>query len=358
MPPRHRQILRFFSFRRISIPIFIGLSVAILLFVRDFDSELFANIQWAKYPFLWFMLVLVLMAIRHLAYMYRIRLLTDGELSWKRSFQVIMLWEFASSITPSIVGGSAVALFLIRKEGINMGRTTAVVMTTSLLDELFYIFMVPIVIIIAGTSNLFITEPSLIIAGQKFSSKGLFIIGYLFIFLLTSIILFGIFFSPAKVKVLLISIFKLRFLRRWLPQAAQTGDELIVTSAEMRSKSAVFWIKAYLATVLSWTARFWVVNILIMAFTPVSDHFMIFARQLIMWVILLISPTPGGSGVAEYFFPIFFGEFIGSGLQTPLAILWRLISYYPYIFIGVLVLPIWFRRIYFKNRRSIKFRSK
>jgi glycosyltransferase 2 family protein len=358
MPSRHRQILRFFSFRRISIPIFIGLSVATILFVRDFDSNLFANIQWAKYPALWFLLVLVLIATRDLAYMYRIRLLTDGELTWKKSFQVIMLWEFASSITPSIVGGSAVALFVVRKEGINMGRTTAVVMTTALLDELFYILMVPIVIIIVGTSDLFITEPSFIIAGQKFSSKGVFIIGYLFILLLTSIILFGIFISPAKVKKMLVAIFKIRFLRRWAVQAAQTGDELMVTSAEMKSKSAVFWIKAYLATVISWTARFWVVNTLIMAFAPVGDHFLIYARQLVMWVILLISPTPGGSGIAEYFFPIFLGEFIGPGLSTPLAILWRLISYYPYIFIGVLVLPIWFRRIYFKNRRSITFRSK
>lgn len=357
MPSRHRQILRYFSFRRIAIPIFIGLTVATILFVRDFDSEVFSNIQWARYPALWFLLVLVLMVMRDLAYMYRIRLLTDGELSWKKSFQVIMLWEFASSITPSIVGGSAVALFVVRKEGINMGRTTAVVMTTALLDELFYIIMVPVVILIAGTSNLFVSEPGFLIAGMNLGSKGVFIIGYLFIILLTAIILYGIFFDPAKVRNLLIRVFNTRLLKRWLPQAIQTGDELIITSAEMRVKPLLFWLKAFFATVLSWTARFWVVNILILSFTPVSNHFLIYARQLIMWVILLISPTPGGSGVAEYFFPVFLGEFIGTGLSTPLAILWRLISYYPYIFIGFLVLPVWIRRIYFGKRRSIRFRK-
>jgi uncharacterized protein (TIRG00374 family) len=191
----------------------------------------------------------------------------------------------------------------------------------------------------------------------KFSSKGVFIIGYLFILLLTSAVLFGIFLNPEKIKSLLIVIFRLRFLRRWQSQAEQTGDELIITSAEMKSKPFIFWLKAFSATVLSWTARFWVVNVLIMAFTPVSEHFLIYARQLIMWVILLISPTPGGTGVAEFFFPVFLGEFIGQGLSTPLAILWRLISYYPYIFIGVLVLPVWIRRVYFGKRRSIRFRS-
>lgn len=357
MPPRHRQIIRFFSPRRIAIPVVIGLAVAIVLFVRDFDPEMFSGIQWAKYPVLWFALIPVLMGIRDLAYMYRIRLLTDGEISWKRSFQVIMLWEFASSITPSVVGGSAVALFVVHKEGINMGRTTAVVMTTALLDELFYIVMVPLVFLIVGTSNLFITEPSFLIAGMKLSSKSIFIIGYVVILVMIAAILYGVFINPVKVKKLLISIFSFRFLRRWLPQAEQTGDELITTSLEMKKKSVVFWLKAFLATVFSWTARFWVVNVLILAFVPVHDHFLIYARQLVMWVILLISPTPGGTGVAEFFFPVFLGEFTGQSLSTPLGILWRLISYYPYIFIGVLVLPVWFRRVYFGKRRSIRFRK-
>jgi len=357
MPSRHRQILKFFSFRSIAIPVTIGLTVATILFIRDFDSDIFASIEWAKYPVFWFALVIILVAMRDVAYMYRIRLLTNGELSWKRSFQVIMLWEFASSVTPSIVGGSAVALFVVHKEGINMGRTTAIVMTTALLDELFYIIMVPLVIIIVGTSNLFLAEPNFVIAGLKLSSKGVFVIGYLFILLMTSIILVGIFFNPEKVKKLLVYIFRFRLLRKWQAGAEKTGDELIITSAEMKNKPVSFWIKAYVATVFSWTARFWVVNVLIMSFTPVSEHFLIYARQLIMWVILLISPTPGGSGVAEYFFPIFLGEFISPSLRTPLAILWRLVSYYPYIFIGVLVLPIWIRRVYFGKRRSITFRK-
>ncbi|MDP2423893.1 MAG: lysylphosphatidylglycerol synthase transmembrane domain-containing protein [Bacteroidales bacterium] len=356
MAIKHRQLLRFFSFKRIAIPIFIGLAVATWLLIRDFDKDQFSDIQWAKYPALWFALVLMLVALRALGYMYRIWLLTDGELNWRRSFQVIMLWEFASSITPSIVGGTAVALFIVRKEGISMGRTTAVVMTTALLDELFYIIMVPLVILLAGSSGIFITESSFVILGTQFSSFGVFIIGYVFILLLTSIILFGIFINPQGLKKFLIRIFNLRFLRRWQAEAAQTGDEIIVTSAEMRHKSIWYWTKAFLATAVTWWARFWVVNVLILAFTSVGDHFLIFARQLIMWVILLISPTPGSSGVAEFFFPIFFGEFIGPKLSTPLAILWRLISYYPYIFIGVIVLPQWIRRVFFGKRRSIRFR--
>ena len=348
-----RKILRFFQMKRILIPIILGLSVAVFLIIRDFDREAFNKINWTYYTLLWLFLAIILQAIRDVAYMYRLRLLTDKQISWRNSFDVVMLWEFASSITPSIVGGSAIALFIVHKEGLSVGRSTAVVMITALLDELFYIVMVPIVILFVGLNNLFVTSGLFM---MNLGSEGVFIAGYVFILFLTLIILTGVFISPKGFKTVLVKIFSLRFLKKWKEKAAETGDDIIATSKEMKGKSFAFWAKAYGATIFSWTARFWVVNCLIMAFNTVGEHMLIYARQLIMWVILLISPTPGGSGIAEYAFPLFLGEFIPTGLESALGLLWRIISYYPYLFIGVIVLPFWIRRVYLK-RRLIKFRS-
>ncbi len=348
-----RKILRFFQLKRIIIPIIFGLGVAVVLIIRDFDREAFNKINWTYYTFLWLLLAIILQAIRDIAYMYRLRLLTDKQISWRNSFDVVMLWEFASSITPSIVGGSAIALFIVHKEGLSVGRSTAVVMITALLDELFYLVMVPLVILFVGLNNLFITSGTFM---MNLGSEGVFIAGYIFIFFLTIIILTGVFISPKGFKKVLVKIFSLRFLKKWKEKAAETGDDIIATSTEMKGKSFAFWAKAYGATIFSWTARFWVVNCLIMAFNTVGEHMLIYARQLIMWVILLISPTPGGSGIAEYAFPLFLGDFIPIGLESALGLLWRIISYYPYLFIGVIVLPFWIRRVYLK-RRLIKFRS-
>ncbi|MCD4773925.1 MAG: flippase-like domain-containing protein [Bacteroidales bacterium] len=330
-------------------PIIIGLGVASYLFYRSYNPEVFNNINWTFQSLLWILLAIVLMAIRDIAYMYRIRLLTDKQLSWRKSFDVIMLWEFGSSVTPSVVGGSALALFIVNREGINFGKTTAIVLTTSLLDELFYVIMVPIVVIIVGANELFLNYSSFGFFNSSFGSFGIFIIGYIFILILISIIIYGIFINPRGLKWLLIKIFKLRYLRRWLISAAKTGDDLIITSREMKGKSIWFWLKAFGSTFISWTARFWVVNVMILAFSPVNDHFLIYARQLVMWVILLISPTPGGSGVAEFIFSDFLGEFIIPGLAPGLALLWRLFSFYPYLFIGAIILPGWLKRVYSKK---------
>ena len=346
MTDNQKKILSVFKLKRIIIPIILGLGVASFLLYRSYDPEVFKNINWTWNSFFWLFLALVLMATRDIAYMYRIRLLTDKQLSWRKSFDVIMLWEFGSSVTPSVVGGSALALYIVNREGINFGKTTAIVFTTSLLDELFYVIMVPIVVIIAGTNNLFLSDANFGFFNSNFGSFGIFIIGYLFILILISIIIYGIFINPRGLKWLLIKIFKLPYLRRWLISAAKTGDDLIMTSREMKGKSIWFWLKAFGSTFVSWTARFWVVNVMILAFSPVNDHFLIYARQLVMWVILLISPTPGGSGIAEFVFSNFLGEFIIPGLAPGLALLWRLFSFYPYLFIGAIILPGWLKRVY------------
>lgn len=349
-----QRVLKFFQLKRIIIPLVLGLGVAAFLVYRDFDKDAFLDIPWTVYTFLWLLVAILLQAIRDLAYMYRLRVLTDKKISWRHSFDVVMLWEFASSITPSIVGGSAIALFIVNKEGISMGRTTAIVMITAMLDELFYILMVPVVILLIGIDNLFVDDNAFFL---NLGGEQAFIFGYSFILLLTLIITSAVFISPKGFKKTIVGLSSLPYIRRWKHKAVQTGDDIITTSKEMKGKSFMFWFKAFGATVFSWSARFWVVNALIMAFrstpgefTHISDQLLIYGRQLVMWVILLVSPTPGGSGVAEYAFPVFLGEFIPDGLEAALGLLWRLLSYYPYLFIGFIILPFWIRRVYLKGK--------
>ncbi len=342
---KSNKVSELFSVKKMAIPIIIGLVVAGYMLYSKTNWKSLQNYEWSEVAFGWLFVAVLMMIIRDLAYMYRIRVLTDNFLSWRKSFDVIMLWEFASALTPSVVGGSGIAMFIINKEGINLGKSTAVVMVTALLDELFYIITVPIVVLLIGTQHLFPVELSKTILGVTLSTKEIFLVGYGFILLLTSIISYGVFISPERLKRILVLIFKLPILKRWQRRAIKTGYDIITTSEELKSKTWLFWIKAFGATFFSWTARFWVVNFLILAFTDVSDHFLIYGRQLVMWVIMLISPTPGGTGIAEFAFDGFLKEFIPLGLAGLLVVLWRLISYYTYLLIGSFVLPKWLKRV-------------
>lgn len=304
--------------------------------------EVLGTIDWTWNTTFWMFLALVATACRDLGYIYRIRVLTDRFLTWRRGFNVIMLWEFASSLTPSVVGGSGFAMFIIDREGIPLGRSTAVVLVTALMDELFYVLMVPLVFLAVGVADLF--PPQLDNAFWGLPIMTIFWLGYVVILVMVCTVFYAIFFRPRAFKYILLSIFKLRFLRRWRPQVIKVGDDIVLASAEFRGKPVLFWGKAFGATVLSWASRFLVINFIAAAFFTVNDHLLLYARQLVMWVILLISPTPGSSGVAEVAFSGFFKDLLpAAGLVAVLAIIWRILSYYLYLFIGVIVLPRWLR---------------
>ncbi|MEZ4757425.1 MAG: lysylphosphatidylglycerol synthase transmembrane domain-containing protein [Flavobacteriales bacterium] len=311
-------------------------------YVKMSTGAVLRTIDWTWHSTLWIILAIVATAFRDLGYIFRIRVLSDGHLNWRQAFNVTFLWEFASALTPSVVGGSGIAMFIIGREGIELGRATAIVLVTALMDELFYVVMVPLVFLAVGMDDLFPAQLNNAFWGMPI--KTIFLIGYLFILVLVLAIFYGVFFRPRAFKYALLRVFKLPFLRRWRPEVIQVGDDIVTTSDELRGKPKRFWIKAFAATCFSWANRFLVVNLIVAAFFPVSDHLLLYARQLIMWVILLISPTPGGSGIAEIAFSGFFGDILPAvGYIGAVAVVWRLLSYYLYLFMGTVILPRWLR---------------
>ena len=334
--------------RRIVWPILIGLAVSAIMLIRTFDANTFSFIDFTWRTFYYIFLTFVMMAIRDLAYMYRIIVLTEGYLSWKQAFNVIMLWEFSSAISPSVVGGTGPAIFFLYKEGLSGGRSTAVVLTAIFLDEMFFIIMVPLIYLVYG-QNIF--PPDSIKIDQIIYA---FYGGYIIIFVYTVFLFYALFINPHLFKSFISWVFLFPILTRWRMRARKSANQLILTSKTIKAKPFSYWFKSVVATIFSWTARYWVVNFMLMAFFheryTLYDHFLIYGRQLSMWIILLISPTPGGSGIAEFIFSDFLGDFIANpSWYAPLAIFWRLITYYPYLFIGVIILPIWLKKVFRKD---------
>ena len=333
---------------KVILPIVIGLGVVVFMLVREFDPRAFDSIvfSWRTVPFLF--LACVMMMWRDLGYMIRVRVLTNGQLSWLQSFRVIMLWEFTSAVTPGAVGGTSVAILFLNKEGISLGRSSAAVLATSFLDEIYFVIMFPLLLLLVNVNNLFSIGDHTTVLNEFFWFA---LIGYSIKLIYTLAIAYGLFLNPRGLKWLLMQIFRLSFLRKWRHNINDAGYEIIESSRELVRKPFKFWLKAFGATVFSWTSRYWVVNMILLAFFALpglGQHFLIFARQLVMWIMQLIAPTPGGSGFAEYIFTRYLGDLmpvsdmaIAGSVAIALALLWRLISYYPYLIVGAFIVPKW-----------------
>ena len=300
-------------------------------------TDVLSQINWSSSTLLWLFIALLCMVGRDFFYMWRIRLLTTGQLNWKKSFSVIMLWEFASALSPGVVGGAAVAMFILNREKIALGRSTAIVIITTMMDNLFYVMMIPITFLFINHVDLFPTHYS-----GSGAIQVVFWSGYSVIAAAAVLLFLAIFVWPHLSKSMLKTLFSIPFLTRWKDSAVKTGEDIVITSAEMRKESYLNWVKVYLVTCGSWISRYLVINAILQAFLNLSlyDHVLILGKQFVLWLFMLISPTPGASGIAEYAFGELLVSFSGSALLLAgMAVIWRLISYFPYLFIGAWILP-------------------
>ena len=79
-----------------------------------------------------------------------IEIVSEGEFSWLKSMQLVVIWEFSSAVSPTSVGGSAVAFFLLSQEKLSAARTIAIVIYTMVIDTLFFVISLPLLYLLLG----------------------------------------------------------------------------------------------------------------------------------------------------------------------------------------------------------------
>ncbi len=344
-----------FSFWKILLPIFIGLGVVVVMFVHDARKEdlgaVWNSIHFDARTISCIALALLFMAGRDFGLSWRFRTLTDRQLRWGQTFKVDFLCEFTSCVTPSAVGGSSLGMVFLNTQGIEFGRATTLMITTLFLDELFFVLFCPLVILFTPGDEIFMAGTS----GFTHGLKVTFWLVYTGIFIWTFILFTGIIWKPMWIKKITGRIFRWRLLRRWADKADTLGDNMVATSKELRVKPFRYWLAVFGGTALSWCSRYLVVNALFLGFLPEDNRYqwLIFAREFVLWVVLMVSPTPGGSGLSEWLFSEYYGDLVSTaGMALILAVFWRLISYYVYLCIGAVIVPGWLGKSLGKVRKN------
>ncbi len=345
MEPDAKKVFKTLNINKIWVPVALSVGVALYLFVSDenFDWDSLRLIGHAdgRYMFGVFLAILV----RDLGYMCRLRVLTHGDLSWLSCFYVVLLWEFSSAVTPSVVGGSVVAIFLMLKEGVNLGRSLAYVIITSIFDNLFFISAASLGLL--GYYDGIFAELSGLELKLDSSLKVLLWSSHAFVSAYTLIVLLAIFVQPNLFRWTLVRLTSVGFLKRWQAAAQQHGDEVVLASQVLQGEGVGYWLRVGLATFVTWGARYLVLNLIIAAYVPLGfmEHLTVLGKQVIMWTIMLVSPTPGSSGTAEFFYKQLHGGVLGDYTLIT-DVLWRLVTSYFYLILGAIFLPRWVKRVF------------
>ena len=332
---------------RIILPVLIGVGVVAYLFWRQFDAEEFARIDWTGRLAFWLGVAVALAAVRHLAYAARLRVLSNGAFSWWKCMQLIFLWEFSSAVSPTSLGGSAVAFFLLSREKLSLAKTTTIVLYTVVLDSAFMLLTLPFLYMAFGPG---IMRPGATTFADAGAWGNFFIIAYLGMTAYTGLFFYGLFIGPHRVKRFLGALTSWRLLKRFRRRAIILSNEFILASGELRNEPSSFHIKSLVHTFVAWTTRFFLLSAIIVAFIPsipvdVVTQMELYARLQTMFFVIAFSPTPGGAGLIELLFGGFLTDYVSSGtVSTIISSVWRLISYYVYLLAGAVLIPGWLRK--------------
>ena len=351
MEKKNSDILKEIKITKVILPIVIGIAILFYLVYNQFDWNEFYKINWNSKVYFWIGIGILLYIIRHIFISARLRLLSDQEFNWRKSIELIFIWEFSSSVSPTSFGGSAVALFFLAQEKLKTSKSIALVLYTVVLDSFFFLFSLPILLLILGP---IVFRPGLNSFWEGDKHVYIFIFIYIGMLVYSAFFFYGLFVQPKHIKNTLHWLARFKILKRFKKKLIRIGNNIIIASKQLAEKSFTYHFKAFIYTAIAWCLRFAVVNTLILAFSSVRfddfyNQLIIYGRSQNLYVETSFTPTPGSTGFAEFLFSGFFHDYIPVGIAVVIAIIWRLITYYFYLFAGIIIVPNWIRNL-LKNK--------
>lgn len=264
----------------------------------------------------------------------RIRCLADATISRMASLRIALTWDFASAVTPSTIGGAPVATYAMTREGIKLGQSSAIILYGVLLDQFWYALAVPILLISGIYLEVIPNEIGLV-------GNITMILIYAGLLSYGVILAYGLLVNPAAMKKVVNFVFKLPFLHKYADKVKVEAENLEEYSYQLRAKPASFVSKAFFLTVMGWLCKVALPVIVVLSLLPANEILLVL-RSLAMNLAFLIIPTPGGSGGVEGLFALFLGPLIiRSGFIGLAVFLWRFITYFLSIGLGVFAM-LWY----------------
>lgn len=221
------------------------------------------------------------------------------------------------------------ATYALTKEGFKLGQSTAIILYSVLLDQLWFALAIPI-LVVAGFFYEVVPDNTGMVGHASMFLLYIGLLSY------AGLMAYGVLKNPNAIKKVVSVVFKLPFLRKWQETVNAEADNLVEYSHELRKKPASFLVKTFLLSTMSWLCRIALPTIVVLSLLP-ADIVLSVLRSLAMNLAFLIMPTPGGSGGVEGLFAIFQGPLIDRKAFIGLAVFaWRIISYYITVGLGMM----------------------
>jgi len=260
----------------------------------------------------------------------------DDKFRFRQAIQLILRTQFFNAITPFATGGQPYQVYYLKESGINVSKSTGLIIENFIVYQIALVFLGLIAIVINYFGHLF-PKVSLL--------KNLVTLGFIintFVIIILFVVSFG-----RKINRKLISfginvLTKLKLVKdkeKTLDNWNNYINDFHESAGKLLRKKRLLF-KTILINLIALISLYIIPLFVLFSFGDYSSFNWYEAVVTSAYVMLIGSfvPIPGGSGGLEYGFVAFYGNFLGGPMLSALMLIWRFVTYYFGMIVGVVSL--------------------
>lgn len=262
---------------------------------------------------------------------------TNPDYSLKNAYRVPLIQHLFNAITPFSTGGQPAQIVALGTSGVDYGVAASVSLMKFVVYQVWVVLNF-VVCLVFGFHW---------VAGNFEKLSYLIVLGFIVHFIVVFCLLLVMYWHTLARKIVkgtfkLLTKFKIgRKLVRY-EESVMTKLESFYEQSKVMKSSPKLMIKTSLLTILQLVVYYTVPYFVLLALNIEGVNvFKVIVFHAFIIMIISLFPIPGGTGGAEYSFSLLFGTFVLSQGKLVLAIfLWRIVTYYIGIILGLVALTI------------------
>ncbi len=252
-----------------------------------------------------------------------------GHSKWN-AFKVVMTGQFFNAITPFASGGQPMQAFLMAKQGLPVGTSISILMTKFIVYQI--VLTIYSIVVLVLKLSFFSKNVSHLIY--------LAIIGFVINFGVVGILIASVFMKKTIKKLCFFGVnllAKLHMVKNTYKIKRHIIEQidLFNSNIQLLTKNLDLLFKVSGLTIMQLTAYFMIPYVIYRAFgLDGTTIFLIISAAAFIVMVSSFIPIPGGSGVAEGSFYLFFSLFFPNNILPTAILCWRLLTFYIPLCVG------------------------
>lgn len=305
---------------RLIVILSLGLLISVAYSAFTVDSS--ALSAFSHFPFLCILALTGMVFLPWLADTFRVQIwlrFLDKRERFADVFRMTLATEMASAMSPAAIGGSGAKLGWMISRGIAPGVASSIMALNALEDTVFFILALPIALLFSPAADNGVVHKILQTMQQRdwVNSRSIAI------FMVVAAVLY---LAGRGALKLLPPAFKTRvngWSGKFRQQAGLAKQTFRFMVAQGRWR---FFVTVFLSGV-HWACRFSMLTVLLMGLHHYVDPFNFFASQWLVFMLMKLVPSPGGTGGAEVAFLFFYRSMLPEDLLGLLVGAWRVLTF-------------------------------